>query len=288
MKQYKPVFKEIPVEKIARDQNQPRKSFGTGGDENRLLTSIKDYGIEEPIKVTEIESERYVIIDGHRRYICAQKLGLHVVPCRVYPKMEQGEFEARRYEMQNNRRTWRPLERAESLNRIKNFMGFKNNQELSAFVHLSESWVNYSLRLRNQRLAYTDLMQEYELSDAYRMEFMKLSPKLRKIREVEVDDIMNVLMEKIQHKVIKNAKDLRTLSRIFMRATANEVELHRFLTNPDATIKELEQRTLQSGFSLKIEQLLQDISGKKKDGVSFSTQEKDFLKQLRLLIDKVV
>lgn len=287
MKQYKPVFKEIPLSKIARDPNQPRKSFGTGGDANNLLTSIKEYGIEEPIKVSEVELGRFIIIDGHRRYLCAQTLHLETVPCRIYPKMDEGEFEARRYEMQNNRRTWRPLERAESLNRIKKSMGFKNNRELSNFVHLSETWVNYSLKLRDQRLAYTDLMQDFQLTDSYRMEFMKLAPKLRKIREMEVDDIMNVLMEKIQHKIIKNAKELRTLSHIFLRATANEVELNRFLSNPDETIKELKQRTLQSGFSLIIEQLIQEILKKKKAGISFSTQEKDFLKQLQQVMKKV-
>lgn len=286
MQSYKFVFRELPIEQVERDPKQPRKDFGTEGDENRLLTSIRDYGIEEPIKVSEVEEDRYIIIDGHRRYICSQKIGMKTVPCRIYPKLGQGELETRRYEMQNNRRPWKPLERSEALERIKNCMGFHTNHELADYLHLSKALVSMVLNLRKQKLDYISLMEKYDLSENYRFEFVTMLPKMRKIREIEVDDIIKILFEKINHKVIYRAKDMRKLGKIFLHASANEEELYNFLKDPDMTLPELEQRTVQSGFSIHIEQAIQQIASKVKDGISFTSQEKGLLLQLSRLLGK--
>lgn len=288
MNKYDFTFREIPLDQIERDRYQPRKDFGTEGDENRLLTSIRDYGIEEPIKISEVGDGRYIIIDGHRRYICAQKLGMKSIPSRLYPKLSQGELETRRYEMQNNRRPWRPLERSEALERIRNCMGFHTNHELADYLHLSKTMVSMALGLRKQKLDYLTLMEKYDLSEAYRFEFVIMLPKIRKIREFEVDDIIKILFEKIQHKVMYRAKDLRKLGKIFLRASANEQELYSFLTNQDMTISELEQRTVQSGFSLHVEEAMTEIAAKLRDGIAFSTKEKEMLKQLSILLKKAL
>ena len=77
-KSYPFKFVELSVDVIETDKNQPRKAFGlrAGGDHNRLLNSIRYYGIEDPIKVSEVEEGRYLIMDGHRRFACAKELGI--------------------------------------------------------------------------------------------------------------------------------------------------------------------------------------------------------------------
>lgn len=282
------IFKEIPLEQIQRDPDQPRKDFGTDGDENRLLISVRDIGIQSPLTVSEIEPNRYIIADGHRRYICAQKLRLETVPCRVYPKLDKGEFETIRFEIQNNRRPWKPLERSEALARIKDANNFKTNKELAAYLHLSEVLVCNSLGLRNQKIEYIGLMEKYELKEAYRVEFVRLKTKIRKIKDIEADDIILRIFGKVQHGTISSAKDFRKLGRIFLRATANEVELYQFLMDPDMSVYELEQRALNSGFSLLIEQLIQKIVGKRSEGIAFSSQERSFLVQLKELLNITV
>ncbi len=54
------------------------------------------------------------------------------------------------------------------------------------------------------------------------------------------------------------------------------------------TVHELEQRTLQSGFSLHIEQLIKGISQKRAEGIAFSSQEKAFLDQLKKLLNEAL
>jgi ParB/RepB/Spo0J family partition protein len=281
-------FDELPVEKIERDVNQPRRDFGTEGDTNRLLLSIKRYGIENVIAVSEYEPGRYIIIDGHRRYICAQKLGFLKVPCRIYPKLSNAELEAIRYEVQNNRRPWRPMERSEALERIKTENSFTSNRQLAEHLGITEAVVANSLQLRRQKMDYIELMERYNLTESYRIEFVRLKPKLRKIRNYEVDEMIINLFDRIQHKVIKNSKEFRKLGRIFLRATANEEELARYLDDPDMTVYELEQRTLQSGFSLHIEELLNAITHKRSKGIAFSLQEKAFLEQLKQLLNQTI
>lgn len=281
-------YHDLPLEQIQCDPDQPRKDFGTEGDENRLRVSIRENGILDPIKVTEFEDNKFIIIDGHRRYIVAQKLGFKIIPCIVYPKLKDGDLETNRFEMQTNQRRWKPSERSEALNRIKTEKEFRSNRELAQYLGLSETVVANSLQLRNLALEYLSLMEKYELSEAYRVEFMRLKPKLRKLSNMEVNDIIVNIFERIQHQVIKNAKDLRKLSRIFLRATANEKELINFLSDPDMTIEELEQRTLQSGSSLLVEQLINYISTKRQKGVDFSSQEREFFEQLRVLLNRAL
>ena len=47
--------------------------------EGRLLLSITERGIEEPLEGVEVE-ERRILLDGFKRYRCARKLGLGLVP----------------------------------------------------------------------------------------------------------------------------------------------------------------------------------------------------------------
>lgn len=282
------VFKELPLDQIQRDPDQPRKDFGTEGDANRLMLSIKELGIQQPLAVSKIDENRYTILDGHRRYICAQKIQLPTVPCRIYPKLNEGEFERIRFEIQNNRRPWKPLERSEALERIKSSNNFKTNKELSAYLHLSESLIGNSLQIRRQKMEYLSLMEKHDIQESYRVEFVRLKPKIRKIKEFEIDEIIRILFERVEHGVIGSAKEFRKLGRIFLRATANEAELYRFLSDSDMTVTELDQRTLQSGFSLVIEELIQKIGLKRQDGAAFSSQEKSFLLQLKELLNKVL
>jgi ParB/RepB/Spo0J family partition protein len=279
---------ELPMTQVERDPNQPRKDFGTNGEANRLKNSIKEYGIEEPLKVSEVSDNRYIIIDGHRRYLCAQSLGMKQVPCRVYPKMPEGEFETRRYEMQNNRRPWNPLERSEALERIKNCLGLNNNHQLADYLHLSKSAVQSALQLRKQRLDYLSLMEKHNLPDSFRFEIVKMLSKIRRIKTIESDEIILKIFEKIEHKIISRSKDISKLGRIFLRATLNEDELYVFLTNTDMSVGELEQRTLQSGFALLLEDIIAKITQKRKDGVAFTKSEKIYVGQLAMLLKKAI
>ncbi len=281
-------FTQIPIGQIQEDLHQPRKNFGTEGDKNRLLLSLKEIGLQAPITVKKSGPDTYLIVDGHRRYKCALEIGWKTISCRVLDELTAAQIEKVRFEVQNNRRPWKPLERADALARIKELAGFGTNKELAGHLYLSETLVSNSLQLRGQKEDYKKLMDTYDLSESYRVEFVKLLPKLRQIREWDVPEIIETLFQRVQHRVIQTSKDFRTIGRIFLRATANEDMILLFLKDPDMTVGELERHTIQSGFALWIEQVIQKTTTMSQLGTAFSAKELVYLKELRDLLNKVL
>ena len=75
---------KVPLDNIKRNEFQPRINF----DEtklNELASSIKQNGIIQPIAVRQIKgsSEPYQIVAGERRWLAAQKAGLHEIPVTI-------------------------------------------------------------------------------------------------------------------------------------------------------------------------------------------------------------
>ena len=75
---------KLLLSEIAPNKFQPRKNF----DEdkiNDLTNSIKERGVIQPIIVRRSNSDnsKYEIIAGERRWIAAQKAGLHEIPVVV-------------------------------------------------------------------------------------------------------------------------------------------------------------------------------------------------------------
>ncbi len=75
------VYKQIDINKIEANKNQPRKVF----DDNKieeLAMSIKENGLIQPIIVRKY-NRGYQIIAGERRFRACKVAGLKVVPCII-------------------------------------------------------------------------------------------------------------------------------------------------------------------------------------------------------------
>ena len=79
--------KQIEIGLIDRNPDQPRKIFD---DEAlaELASSIKNYGVIQPIIVKEVDG-RYVIIAGERRWRASRLAGLKTIPCIIKEYTEQ-------------------------------------------------------------------------------------------------------------------------------------------------------------------------------------------------------
>ncbi|MBI4426275.1 MAG: ParB N-terminal domain-containing protein [Candidatus Kerfeldbacteria bacterium] len=274
------LFAEIPIEQIQEDPNQPRENFGSEDDDNPLLVSMKTLGTGNAVLVQKVDEQKYTIMDGHRRYRFAKKIGQKTIWCHVYAQLHKGDFALMRYHFQNVRRGWKPLERAEALVQIQEARKLKTYKEVGDCVNLSESTVRQAMDLRHLKLEHLSLMEKYGLSSAYRNEFVRLKPKMRKIQDIEVGDIIVNLFDRVQRKIIKSSKEFRILGSIFNRASANEQEIYRYLKNQEMTVADLERRCSTSGFSLLIEKMLQQLAGKRSAGVPLSDHEEKALQEL--------
>lgn len=75
-------YKNLPLEQIVVDKNQPRKQF----DEkalNELSASIKEFGVLQPIIVKKIENNKFKIISGERRFRASLMAGLLSIPAII-------------------------------------------------------------------------------------------------------------------------------------------------------------------------------------------------------------
>ena len=73
---------KISVSDLIRNRYQPRKTFDEESLEE-LTSSIKSRGIIQPIIVRPSSGNKYEIIAGERRWLAAQRAGLHEVPVVV-------------------------------------------------------------------------------------------------------------------------------------------------------------------------------------------------------------
>ena len=74
----------IPLEKIFRDEQQPRKEFDQEKI-NELSQSIKKNGLIQPLILTKRENETYTLVAGERRWRAAQSADLKILPSLLLP-----------------------------------------------------------------------------------------------------------------------------------------------------------------------------------------------------------
>lgn len=133
----------LPIERIYRDGNQPRKTF----DEEKLrglAESIRAQGLIQPVLVRK-EGGSYRLIAGERRWRAAQLAGLHEVPAIV---REASDGEALELALVENlqRADLNPIEEAEGYRRL--IQEFSLTQEqVSQRVGKERSSVANALRL---------------------------------------------------------------------------------------------------------------------------------------------
>jgi len=71
--------------------NERKVNFRTNNGYRKILASIKEIGLIEPLCVYQ-EDGLYVILDGFVRYLACRELGVDKLPCMVYPDKEAYTF----------------------------------------------------------------------------------------------------------------------------------------------------------------------------------------------------
>jgi ParB family transcriptional regulator, chromosome partitioning protein len=77
-------LREVPVELIAPNPQQPRRSFEEG-PLVALADSLKHRGVLQPVLVRPVPGGTYELIAGERRWRAAQLAGLDTIPAMVRP-----------------------------------------------------------------------------------------------------------------------------------------------------------------------------------------------------------
>ena len=82
---------QLSIANLIPNKNQPRKNFDETNLED-LTNSIKERGMIQPIIVRQSAGDKYEIIAGERRWLAAQRAGLHNVPVVVTEPLIPGSI----------------------------------------------------------------------------------------------------------------------------------------------------------------------------------------------------
>jgi len=137
---------QVSITDLVPNQFQPRKSFNENSLEE-LTNSVRERGIIQPIIVREANSDKskFEIIAGERRWIAAQRAGLHTVPIVV---IKADNLKSLEYAIVENvqRNDLNPLEEALSYKRLIDEFNY-DQEKVSKFIGKSRSYISNSLRL---------------------------------------------------------------------------------------------------------------------------------------------
>ena len=136
----------LQVSELVPNKYQPRKIF----DENNLedlTNSIKERGMLQPIIVrkSNYHKKKYEIIAGERRWLAAQRAGLHNVPVVL---TEADDLKSLEFAIVENvqRHDLNPLEEAKGYKRLIDEFSY-DQDKVSKFIGKSRSYITNSLRL---------------------------------------------------------------------------------------------------------------------------------------------
>ena len=238
------------ISELKRNKYQPRKKF----DEtslNELSESIKSRGIIQPIIVRHSNSDtKYEIIAGERRWIAAQKAGLHEVPIVV---VDADDKKALEFGIVENvqRHDLNAIEEAEGYKRLIDEFSY-DQEQVAKFIGKSRSHITNSLRLLSLPPEVIEFVKENKISPGHAKILVglenclliskKIISKKLSVRQTE----SLVRAYKIPYKKLSNNKDpnIKILEQSLMEKIGMTVEIKNKKNNKGSIIfnyKELDQ-----------------------------------------------
>lgn len=150
----------IPIEKIFRDENQPRKEFDKEKIEE-LAQSILKNGLIQPLILTKKDDNSYILVAGERRWRAAQVAKLKMLPSLLLPEdLDKDEISL----IENiQRENLKISEEANAYQRLIDKNKY-THEELSKIVGKSRSHITNLLRILSLDIYFFDLLNKGILS----------------------------------------------------------------------------------------------------------------------------
>ena len=146
----------IPIERIFRDENQPRKEFDKDKIEE-LAQSINKNGLIQPLIVTKKDVDNYTLVAGERRWRASQIANLKILPALLLPTdLDKDEISL----IENiQRENLKATEEAQAYQRLIDKNNYTHDQ-LSKIVGKSRPHITNLLRILNLHEYFSDLLNK--------------------------------------------------------------------------------------------------------------------------------
>ncbi len=209
----------LSISDLIPNKYQPRKIFDESNLED-LTNSIKERGMIQPIIVRKSNDDKskFEIIAGERRWLAAQRVGLHNVPVVI---TEADDLKSLEFAIVENvqRHDLNPLEEAQGYKRLINEFSY-DQEKVSKFIGKSRSYITNSLRLLSLPEDVIKLLETQKITAGHAKILIGLE---------NAGFIANKIVEKKL-----SVRQVENFVRIFKN------KKHRSKNNKDVNIKDLE------------------------------------------------
>lgn len=256
---------DLPIESVVANDRNPRLDFPRSELE-RLAESIDQEGILVPIVVFK-RDDKYVLVDGERRFRCATELGLTTVPALITTERPEREVLQQMFNIHLIREPWRDVPTAIALGRLSSSIKEETGDEpsdkdLADMTGLSIDRVRqlrYVLELPEDwqkliREGHVPLNYFWELKKNVIDQLRARRPAL--LTEIGEDTIRNAFVQKRLDGVITDTVSLRKVAPIIKfaeqeskadSAEAADIEatIRDLINDPTSTIDDAYDETVQ-------------------------------------------
>ncbi len=251
------VLLSIKLNAIQPDPNQPRKTFSQESLDE-LAESIRQDGVIQPIEVTEVRPNQYMIVHGERRWQAANLAGLDVIPAVVRRRNYDETTRFVRQLVENlQREDLNDVDRAYGMVRLRDLMQAELDAQIAEGLvegkphSRTMSWAKVSERLGFTRQRASQLIQLLDLPE-------EIKDGVREGRVSERDTRVLRGLKPSQQRALFRALDAgdvdqrqyRQVAR-FLKKEAPELTVHeaiRIMEKPLPPVRTADESSFDSSF----------------------------------------
>jgi ParB family chromosome partitioning protein len=237
----------LPTEKLKANPHNPRMLFDRE-DLHVLRESINRVGILVPLTVYKEKSTGdYVILDGQRRWMCAQDVGLKAIPVNEVAEPTTVQNIVTMFQIHKLRKDWELMPTALKLEVLMRALGEMKGTLLAELTGLDEAVVVRCKKLLSYNKRYQDMMLDADPDKRVKADFFIELYAVRNDRGVnkfswfKKDKFTDDMLRKVEEKGIKAVTDFRIVKQYINNAvkakktSAISKRLQEFAEQPSLT-----------------------------------------------------
>jgi len=183
----------VSISELSRNKFQPRTYFNEAKIDE-LSRSIKKNGLIQPIAVRRKKDSGYEIIAGERRWLAAQKAGLHEVQVIILDLNDTQALEVAIIE-NIQREDLNSIEEAKGYERLMNEFKY-DHEKLSEFMGKSRSHISNTLRLLSLPSEVVKMVEQGKLTAG------QVRPLIGRFNALQI--AQSIIKEKLSARSIEN------------------------------------------------------------------------------------
>ena len=228
-----PQKNQVSISDLVPNKYQPRKIFDEASLED-LTNSIKERGMIQPIIVRNSNNDRtkFEIIAGERRWLAAQRAGLHNVPVVI---TEADDLKSLEFAIVENvqRADLNPIEEASGYKRLVDEFNY-DQDKVAKFIGKSRAHIANCLRLLTLPEEVIKLIEDKKLSQGHAKVLVGLENSVliakkiveKKLSVRQSESLVRIYKSPKKFKVIANDSNIKALEKSLQEKTGLQAKIH--------------------------------------------------------------